>query len=47
MLTAEDRAWWMGRLKKYLDKQKEGSSGHGVNKPHIPSVPRAPRIPRR
>lgn len=51
-MSAEDRQWWLKRIKEEHDKQaeeeKRASSGAGrPNMPSMPSMPSIPNIPRR
>jgi len=41
-LTAEDRSWWMDRLKKHFEDQNKEASSANVPTPNIPR----PNIPR-
>jgi len=41
LLTAEDRAWWMQRLKKYNEEQNKGAQSAPM--PSMPSIPHISR----
>jgi len=43
-MTAEDRSWWMRRIQRDIDKEKEQS--RSTRMPSVPR-PRRPNIPRR
>lgn len=49
MLTAEDRRWFIERLEKQKQKEKEEldnqRSGGGISIPNMPNMPNMPNLP--
>ena len=44
LLTAEDRKWWIDRIKKqYEDEEKQSKSSSNVSMPHLPNMPNMPQ----
>jgi len=46
-MTAEDRGWWLERLKRFQEEQEKANKGGGnVPSAPRPSMPSTPHVPR-